>query len=163
MPAWMDNSFWALVALVVLIGVFIWQRVPGMVAKMLDERAEKIAAELEEARRLREEAQTMLASYQRKQREAQAEADDIVEAAKAEAERLVEDTRAELAEQLKRRARLAEDKIAQAEAQAMNEVRAVAADAAVAAARKIISEQIDAGKDASLIDQSINDLSGKLN
>lgn len=163
MPGWMDNSFWTLIALVVLIGIFIWQRVPSMVAKVLDERAEKIANELEDARRLREEAQTMLASYQRKQREAQTEADEIIEAAKAEAERLVEDTRAELAEQLKRRSRLAEEKIAQAEVQAMNEVRAVAADAAVSAARKIIAEQIDAGKDASLIDQSINDLSGKLN
>lgn len=163
MPEFMDNSFWALVALILFIGVIVYLRVPGKVAKSLDGRAERIAKELEEARRLREEAQTLLASYQRKQREAQDEASEIVEAAKAEAERLVDETRAELAEQLKRRSRMAEDKIAQAEAQAMNEVRDVAASAAVDAARKIIGAKVDAGKDAALIDEAIKDLPSRLN
>lgn len=163
MPDFVDNSFWALVALVIFIGGIIYLRVPGQITKSLDDRADKIANELEEARRLREEAQTLLASYQRKQREAESEADEIVEAAKAEAERLVDDTRAELAEQLKRRSRIAEEKIAQAEAQAVNEVRAIASEAAISAARTIIARQIDAGKDAALVDKAINDMAGKLN
>ncbi len=163
MPEFFDNSFWALVALLIFAGGVIYLRVPSQMMKSLDDRAERIANELEEARRLREEAQTLLASYQRKQREAEGEADEIVEAAKAEAERLVEETRTELAAQLKRRSRLAEDKIAQAEAQAINEVRNVASEAAVAAAREIIAANTDAGKDAALVDTAIGDLGTKLN
>ncbi len=163
MPDFVDNTFWSLMALMVFIGGVIYLRVPGQVTKSLDDRAEKIAAELEEARRLREEAQTLLASYQRKQREAESEADDIIDAAKAEAERLVDETRTELTEQLKRRSRIAEEKIAQAETQAVNEVRAIASEAAISAARTIIAGQIDAGKDAKLVDNAIGDMAGKLN
>jgi len=158
-----DNTFWALVALLIFLGGVIYLRVPGRVTKSLDDRADRIAKELDEARKLREEAQALLASYQRKQREAQQEADDIVEAAKHEAGRLIEETRADLAAQLERRTKIAEEKIAQAEAQAMAEVQAVAANTAVEAARTLISEKMDAGADAKLVDADIASLSGKLN
>ena len=158
-----DATFYALVALVIFLAFVVYLKVPGTVAKSLDERAERIAKELEDARKLREEAQTLLASYQRKQREAQQEADEIVEAAKAEASRMIEETRTDLAEQLERRTRQAEDKIAQAEAQALNEVRSVAVDTAVEASRKLIADSIDAGRDAEIVEQNISDLAGKLN
>jgi len=159
----MDNTFWALVALIIFLGGVIYMRVPGMVTKNLDDRAERITKELDDARKFREEAQTLLASYQRKQREAQQEADDIVDAAKAEAGRMIDDTRADLTAQLERRTKIAEEKIAQAEAQAMTEVQAIAADTAVEAARSIIGAKIDAGADAKLVDADIAGLSGKLN
>lgn len=158
-----DNTFWALVALLIFLGGVLYLRVPGRVTKSLDERADRISRELDEARRLREEAQALLASYQRKQREAQQEADDIVEAAQHEAKRIIEETRADLATQLERRTRLAEEKISQAEAQAMAEVQAIAADTAVEAARSLIAERIDAGADARLVDADITALWGKLN
>lgn len=158
-----DNTFWTLVALLIFLGGVIYLRVPGRVTKSLDDRADRIAKELDEARNLREEAQALLASYQRKQREAQQEAEDIVEAAQHEAKRIIEETRADLAAQLERRTKLAEEKIAQAEAQAMAEVRAAAADTAVEAARTIIAGRIDAGADAKLVDADIAALAGKLN
>lgn len=158
-----DNTFWTLVALVIFLGGVVYLKVPGRVTKSLDDRADRISKELDEARQLREEAQALLASYQRKQREAEQEADDIVEAAQAEAKRMIEATRADLAEQLERRTLIAEEKITQAEAQAMAEVQAVAADTAVEAARSIIGEKIDAGADAAMVDKDIDTLSGKLN
>jgi len=159
----LDNSFWSLAALIIFIGLVLYLKVPGRVTKSLDERADRISTELDEARKLREEAQALLASYQRKQREAQAEADDIVEAAQSEAKRLIEETRADIAAQLERRTKLAEEKIAQAETQAMAEVQAVAADTAVDAARAIIGQKIDAGADAKLVDADIDALGTKLN
>lgn len=160
---YLDNSFWTLVALAIFIGLLVYLKVPGRVTKSLDDRAGKIAKELDEARTLREEAQTLLASYQRKQREAQKEADGIIEAAQTEAARLIDETRADIAAQLERRTRQAEEKIAAAETQAMAEVQAAAADTAVEAARKLIAEKIDAGADAKLIDKDISELGGKLN
>lgn len=158
-----DNTFWALVALLIFLGGILYLRVPGMITKILDDRGERIARELDEARKLREEAQTLLASYQRKQREAQKEADDILEAAKHEATRMVKEIRDELAAQLDRRARQAEDKIAQAEAQALTEVREIAVDTATAAARALIADAIDASADAKIVEADIATLGDKLN
>jgi F-type H+-transporting ATPase subunit b len=163
MDIFFTNTFFALVALVIFVAGMIYLRLPGRITKSLDERAERIAKELEDARQLREDAQALLASYQRKQREAEQEAKDIVEAAKHEAARIIEDTRADLATQLERRTKIAEEKIAQAESQAMAEVQAVAADTAVAAARQLIAEKIDASADAKLVDRDIDALAGKLN
>ncbi len=158
-----DNTFWALVAMLIFLGGVLYMRAPSKVTKALDDRIDRIARELEEARKLREEAQTLLASFQRKQREAQAEADEILEAAKHEAARMIDETREELAEQLERRTKLAEDKIAQAEVQAMAEVREIAADTAVEAARTLIAAKIDAGADARIVDAEITSLGAKLN
>jgi F-type H+-transporting ATPase subunit b len=155
-------EFWILGCLVAFFLILGYFKVHRTIAGSLDKRAADIAAELDEARRLREEAQQLLASYQRKQREAMKEAEDIVIQAKAEAEQLAKETRANMEAQVERRTKLAEDKIAQAEAQALADVRSVAADVAIGAARRIIAEKVDASADAKLIEKSIADLASKL-
>lgn len=161
---WIFNpEYWVLIAFLIFAGILWKAGVPAQIAKALDGRADAIRAELDEARRLREEAQTLLADYQRKQREAENEAKAIIETAKREAEALAADTRKQLAEQLERRTRTAEDKIARAEAQAIAEVRAAAVDNALAAAQKILVGKASGATAASLIDDSIRDLKSKLN
>ncbi|MCF8471139.1 MAG: ATP F0F1 synthase subunit B [Parvibaculum sp.] len=155
-------EFWVMIAFFGFVALLIRYKVPGMVAGMLDKRAADIAAELDEARRLREEAQQLLASYQRKQREAMKEAEEIIAQAKVEAEQLAKETRANMEAQVERRTKLAEDKNAQAETQALNDVRATAAEVAIGAARRVIAAKIDAGKDAGIIEKSIADLASKL-
>ena len=136
---------------------------PKLIAKALDDRAEAIRKELDEARRLREEAQTLLADYQKKHRNVGQEAEAIVDLARREAEAFAHETRASLKDALERRTKLAEDKIARAEAQAVDEVRASAIDVAVAAAERILREKMAGSGGAALIDQSIRDLKGRLN
>ena len=155
-------EFWILACLVAFFAILGYFKVHRTIAGSLDKRAADIAAELDEARRLREEAQQLLASYQRKQREAMKEAEDIISQAKAEAEQLAKETRANIEAQVERRTKLAEDKIAQAETQAVNDVRSVAAEVAIGAARRVIAEKVDAGADAKLIEKSIADLASKL-
>jgi F-type H+-transporting ATPase subunit b len=156
-------EFWVAIAFLAFIVILLWFGVPRMITKALDERAQAIAKELDEARRLREEAQALLADYQRKHRNVGSETDAIVEAARREAEALARETRAGLKEQLERRTRMAEEKIARAEAQAVDEVRASAIDMAVAAAEKILREKMAETGGAALVDQSIRDLKGRLN
>ena len=155
-------EFWILACLVAFFAILGYFKVHRTIAGSLDKRAADIAAELDEARRLREEAQQLLASYQRKQREAMKEAEDIISQAKAEAEQLAKETRANMEAQVERRTKLAEDKIAQAETQAVNDVRSAAAEVAIGAARRVIAEKVDAGADAKLIEQAIADLASKL-
>mgnify|MGYP003632126111 CR=1 FL=1 len=156
------GEFWVLVSLLIFIGILVYMKVPGMLAAQLDKRGADVATELDEARRLREEAEALLASYKKRQAEAMQEADAIVAQAKLEAERLAEETRVSLEAQVARRQQLAEDKIHQAEAQALQEVRAVAADVAIDAARAVIAEKVDASKDSSLIEKSISEVGAKL-
>lgn len=156
-------EFWVGVAFLAFVLILIYYRVPALIAKSLDDRAAAIRKELDEARRLREEAQALLADYQKKHRNVGQEADVIVETARREAEALANETRASMTESLERRTRMAEEKIERAEAQALDEVRASAIDVAVAAAEKILREKMAAGGDASLVDQSIRDLRGRLN
>jgi F-type H+-transporting ATPase subunit b len=156
------GEFCVLTALIIFLAIAIRMKVPALLAAQLDKRSQEIADELEQARRLREEAQELLASYQRKQAEAMQEAETIVVQAKAEAERLAAETQANLKALVERRQQVAEDKIRQAEAQALQEVRAVAADVAVSAAQQLIAEKVDAAKDASIVEASIRDLSTKL-
>lgn len=159
----MDATFWALVGLILFFVVIFWVKVPGKIGDALDNRADKIRNELDDARRLREEAQALLADYQRKRREAEKEAEDIVSEAKAEAERLTAVTNQALEEMIERRTKAAEAKIAQAEAQAVAEVRDRATDVAVMAAEKILSNKV-AGKTADdLIASSIKEVSSRLN
>ena len=155
-------DFWVLISFLMFIGLLVYYKVPGMVAGLLDKRTADIAAELDEARRLREEAQQLLASYQRKQREAMKEAEDIVAQAKVEAENLAKEIRANMEAQVERRTKLAEDKIAQAESQALSEVRATAANVAIGAARKVIADKVTATEDEKLVERSIADLASKL-
>lgn len=158
-----DPSFWAAVAFFGFIALLIYLKAPAMVGKALDDRADGIRNELEDAQRLREEAQALLAEYQRKQRDAEKEAESILVQAKAEAESLAEESKAKLSEMLERRTKLAEDKIAQAEVQALKDVRAAAADLAVTAAHTLIAEQTKGKVAAGLIDGSIEELKTKLN
>jgi F-type H+-transporting ATPase subunit b len=159
----MDATFWALVALVIFLGIAFYMKVPGMISKSLDERANKIRNELDEARRLREEAQQLLGEYQRKRKEAEQEASDIVAAAKREADQLVVEAQKSTEEYVARRTALAEQKIGQAERDAVNEVRASAVDIAVEAARKLLGEKVDAKTGADLFKASLQEVKTKLN
>jgi F-type H+-transporting ATPase subunit b len=158
-----DPLFWVLVAFLVFLGLLLYYRVPSIVGKALDERAEAIRRELDEARKLREEAQGLLADYQRKAREAETEARSIIEQAKREAEALAADSRKALTESLERRSKLAEEKIARAESQALSEVRATAVETALAAAHELLKTRAGGATGEALISQSINDMKGKLN
>ena len=156
-------EFWVAVAFFGFVGLIVYFKVPVRVADALDMRAGKIRRELDEARRLREEAQAILADYRRRQAKADEEAESIVALARREAETLAEETRRALQEQLERRTRSAEDKIARAEADAVAQVRARAVELAVAAAERLIAKKLDEDKAAALIDESIADLARKLN
>jgi F-type H+-transporting ATPase subunit b len=156
-------EFWVAVAFVAFVAILVYYKVPKLIAKALDDRAEAIRKELDEARRLREEAQALLADYQKKHRNVGREAEAIVDLARREAEAFAHETRAALNDTLERRTRLAEEKIARAEAQAVDEVRASAIDVAVAAAEKILREKMAGSGGATLIDQSIRHLEGRLN
>lgn len=162
-PLLQDPTFWVAVALFGFLGLLVYYGVPGLIGKALDDRADGIRRELDEARRLREEAQALLDDYQRKTREAETEAKAIIDQARREAEALAAETRRSLTEQLERRTRLAEDKIARAEAQAAGEVRAAAVDAAIAAAEKQIQAKVTPDLAGQLADQGIRELKGKLN
>jgi len=158
-----STSFWVAMAFVGFVLLMLYVKIPKLVAKSLDDRADAIRSELEEARNLREQAQSVLADYERRQRQAENEAEEIIVQAKAEAQRLADETRVKLEASLERRMKLAEDKIAQAEIQALKEVRFQAAEIAIAAAGKIIANDFT-DKDAStLVDANIKDLKKALN
>lgn len=161
---WMTNpEYWVLVAFLIFVGILWKANAHGMIAKALDDRADQIRKELDEARRLREEAQSLLADYQRKQRDAENEAKSIIDAARREAESFAADTRKALAEQIERRTKQAEEKIARAEAQAVSEVRSTAIDGALAAAGKVLASKASGDLGGGLIDKSISELTSKLN
>lgn len=159
----MDATFWATAALLIFLALMAYLRIPGMISKSLDARAERIRNDLEEARRLREEAQQLLAEYQRKRKEAEQEAGDIVAAAKREAELLVSEAKQKTEDYVVRRTALAEQKIAQAERDAVNEVRSSAVDIAIEAAGKLLADKVDAGADAALFKSTLDDVKAKLN
>ena len=131
-------------------------------ATMLDQRSLKIKADLDEAQKLKDEAQALLAEYQRKQRDAMREAEDIIANAKSLAGRQIKEAAEKLEQNLARREKASLDKIAQAEAQALAEVRREAVDVATAAAAKLIQSQLDGAKGSALIDQAIAEVGKKL-
>jgi len=149
-----EAEFWVLIAFVIAMAIVVW-KARGAMLGMLDRRAEKIKAELDEARRLAEEAQKALAQHQLRQRDALKEAEAIVAQARAEAERAAQEGRKDLAAALERRKRLAAEKLTLEEQKALNEVRAAAVDVAVAAVRRILAEDLDAQRRAALVDQAI--------
>jgi len=156
-------EFWVAIAFVAFVFIMFYYKVPALIAKALDDRAVAIRKELDEARRLREEAQLLLADYQKKHRNASQEAEAIVEGARREAEAFVTETRKALAESVERRRKQAEEKIARAEAQAVDDVRAAAVDMAIAAAEKILREKAAGAGGADLIDESIRTIKTRLN
>jgi F-type H+-transporting ATPase subunit b len=158
-----EGETWVALGFVLVLALLWWKGVPGMVAKMLDQRAAVISAELDEAKKLRAEAAALLEDYKKRAATAESEAAGIVEAAKADAAQFAKDSRIALAAQIERRTAAAHDKIAQAEAAALNEIRALAADAAVSGAQKLIAARMDEKRTGNLIDASIKDLGSKLN
>jgi F-type H+-transporting ATPase subunit b len=157
-----EAEFWVAVAFVIVVAGLVWKGGP-VVSKMLDERALKIKAELDEAQRLREEAQRLLAEYQRKQRDALREAEQIIAQARREAEDAAAQGARDLAAALERRQRLALEKIALAESKAVAEVRNTAVDVAIAAVRLIAAHTLDPARKSKLIDDAIAELPLRLN
>lgn len=157
-----NTDFVVLIAFVLFIGVLVYFKVPGMLMGLLDKRAETIKSELDEARALREEAQTVLASFERKQREVAEQAERIVAHAREEAQNAAELAKADLDTTIARRLQAAEDRIASAEAGAMKEVRDRAISVAVTAAREVIAKQMNATQANKLIEESIETVGRKL-
>jgi F-type H+-transporting ATPase subunit b len=158
-----DAETWVALAFLVFLGLLGYVGAYKMIGKSLDERGARIKAELDEARKLKDEAAALLAEYKRKRGQAEVEAQEIVAGAKAEAERLAIEAKAKVEDFVARRTQMAETKIAQAEAQALADVRGAAADAAVAAAEKILSEETKGKLAAELIARGIDDVRKKLN
>ena len=157
-----NTNFVVTIAFVCFVSVVLYLGVPKMLAKMLDARADGIRAELEEARSLREEAKALLASYEKKQTEVQAQADRILEAARVEAAAAAEQAKADIVTSVARRLVAAEEQIASAEAAAVKEVRDKAIVVAVGAARDIIASQMTAADGNSLIDDASAQVGAKL-
>jgi F-type H+-transporting ATPase subunit b len=158
-----EPETWVAVAFVIFVGILIKLGVPDMLFKQLDDRSARIKAELDEALKLRKEAEGVLAEYRRKQGEAEKVAESIILNARSEAERLAAEAKAKVEDFIARRTKMAETKIAQAEAQALADVRSAAADAAVAAAEKILVETTQGPAAEALVVQGIRDLKTKLN
>lgn len=156
-------SLWAFVSLLIFFGVIAYLKVPGKIGQALDGKVAAIEAELTEAKRLREEATSLLAAYKQKAADAELEAQSIVAEAKAEADRLAAETAKALDEVIARRTKAAESKIAQAEAQAIAEVRARATDVAVAAAEKLLAAKVAGRTGADLVAKGIAEVAAKLN
>jgi F-type H+-transporting ATPase subunit b len=157
-----EPETWVAIAFVIFVGILVRLGVPGMIVKVLDDRSARIKAELDEAARLRQEAEAVLAQYRRKQKEAETEAEAIILNARGEAERLASEARAKVEDFVARRTRIAETKIAQAEAQALADVRAAAADAAVAAAERILIDTTRGSAADALVAEGIRGLKTQL-
>ena len=156
-------EFWVAVAFVILMAVFAYVGIHRTVLTALDHRGERIKAELDDARRLKEEAAKLLAEYKARHAKAEAEAQDIIASAKAEAERIASEAKAKMEDFVVRRTKTAEGKIALAEAQALADVRAAAANAAVTAASAILSQTVQGSVADDLLAKGIAEVKAKLN
>jgi len=157
-----NTNFIVLLAFILFIAVLFYFKVPGMIGGMLDKRSEGIKSDLDEARALREEAQAVLASYERKQQEVQDQAGRIVAQAKEEAGIFAEQAKADLEKSIERRLLSAKDQIASAEASAVRDVRDAAISIAIGAANDVIAKQMTAAAGNKLIDAAINEVEAKL-
>lgn len=159
----MEAEFWVAVAFVLFLAILFYVGAHRTILATLDNRSARIKSELDEALRLKEEAAALLAEYRQKTGNARQEADAIIASAKAEAERLAEEAQARLEEFVARRTKMAEAKIVQAETQALADVRNAAAEAATAAAEKILTQSVKGQVADKLIAQGIEDVKKKLN
>lgn len=157
-----NTDFVVAISFLIFVGIVFYMKVPSMIAGMLDKRAETIGSELAEARALRDEAQTILASYERKQLEVQQQADRIVAQARESASEAAEQAKLDLAASIDRRVQAAEDQIASAEQRAVKQVRDEAASIAIAAASDVIAKEMSAAKAGTLIDDAIKTVQAKL-
>jgi F-type H+-transporting ATPase subunit b len=158
-----EPEFWVAVAFVILMGVFAYFGIHRMVLKTLDHRSERIKAELDDARRLKQEAAKLLAEYKARHASAEREAEGIIASARAEAERIAAEAKTKLEDFVARRTKTAESKIALAEAQALADVRAAAAEAAVTAASTILSQSVKGPVADDLLAKGIAEVRQKLN
>ena len=158
-----DPETWVAIAFVILMGVFAYIGVHRTVLKALDNRSARIKAELDDARRLKDEAAKVLAEYKARRASAEREAEEIVTSAKAEAERIATEAKAKMEDFVARRTKTAESKIALAEAQAVADVRAAAADAAVTAASTILTQSVKGPVADDLLAKGIAEVRQKLN
>src|ERR1700682_1305066 len=158
-----EPEFWVAVAFVILMGVFAYVGVHRTLLKTLDHRRDRIKAELDDARRLKEEAAKLLAEYKARHASAEREARDIIESAKAEAERIASEAKTKMEDFVARRTKTAESKIALAEAQAVADVRSAAANAAVAAASTILSQSVKGPVAGGLLGKGIDEVRAQLN
>jgi F-type H+-transporting ATPase subunit b len=158
-----DPETWVAIAFVILMAVFAYLGVHRTVLTALDNRAARIKAELDDARRLKDEAAKVLSEYKARRAGAEREAQDIIENAKAEAQRIAADAKTRMEDFVARRTKAAEGKIAMAEAQALADVRAAAADAAVAAASTILSQSVKGSVADDLLAKGIAEVRAKLN
>ena len=154
---------WVAVAFVILMAVFVWLGIHRTVLTALDHRAQRIKAELDDARRLKDEAAKLLADYQARRASAEREAQEIVTNARAEAERIAAEARTRMEDFVARRTKTAENKIALAEAQALADVRAAAAEAAVTAASTVLSQSVKGSVADDLLAKGIAEVKAKLN
>ncbi len=162
MALFSDPEFWVALAFLAVVAL-AYKPVLRTVTESLDGRSAKIRAQIEDARKLREDAQALLAEYQRKQRDAMAEAEKIIAQAKTEAARLKVEAEKDLEHALARRKEQALERIAQSEAQALAQVRNTAVEVALSAAEKLIAQHLDPAKKSALADQAIKELQGRLN
>jgi F-type H+-transporting ATPase subunit b len=151
----LDAPQWIALAVVVVFAILIWKRVPSLIGAALDAKIAGIRDQLDEAAKLRAEAEALKAEYEAKAAQADAEAATMLERARTEAQGIVDQAEADAAALVQRRARMAEDKIAAAERAALDEVRAKAATAATAAAEALIRDKLDAGADRKMVDAAI--------
>ena len=158
-----EPEFWVAVAFVILMAVFVYFGIHRTVLTALDHRSERIKAELDDARRLKEEAAKLLAEYKTRRASAEREAEEIISSAKAEAERIAAEAKTKMEDFVARRTKTAESKIALAEAQALADVRAAAAEAAVAAASTILSQSVKGSVADDLLAKGIAEVKAKLN
>lgn len=158
-----ETENWVALAFALFLGLLIYLGAHRRVTDSLDQRRGRIKSELDEARRLKEEAQALLAEFERKGREAEGEAAAIIAGAKAEAERLATEAKTRMEDFVARRTKMAEDRISQAEAQALADVRSAAADAAVIAAKKILSDSAKGKVADDLVARGIEDVRKKFN
>jgi F-type H+-transporting ATPase subunit b len=158
-----EPEFWVAVAFVILMGVFVYFGIHRTVLTTLDHRRDRIKAELDDARRLKDEAAKLLAEYKARHATAEREAQDIIASAKAEAERIASEAKAKMEDFVVRRTKTAESKIALAEAQALADVRSAAADAAVTAATTILSQSVKGSVADDLLAKGITEVRQKLN
>ena len=163
MEFFLEPEFWVAISFFLFVGLLLYFGVHKKLATVLDARAASIAKELDEAKRLRDEAEKVLADYRRKQGAVEKETKAIVDLAAKEAEMLAAETRRSMKEQFERRMKLAEDKIGRAEVEALREVRAAAAEAAVTAAQTVIAAKLTPEAADKLVSQGIAALKGKLN
>lgn len=155
----LDATAWVALAMLVVIAIMLWKKVPAAIGRSLDKKIAAIREQLDEAKQLRAEAEALKAEYEARAAQAGAEAATMIERARHEAEAIVEQAKADSAALVERRTRMAEDKIAAAERSAVQEVRAKAAVAAAAAAERLIRDQHDAAADKAMVDQAIAGLS----